>query len=160
MNFFFPSLCIGKESSEQEMGNFRSLERKQFLYSAFSCQYIPNIPNSHPSEAVLYGGNTLWSRRANNLVRHTGTPSWVTGNHGLINYIDTKAKCRHLKIYFAAGCLSVWGPLPYYDPIPHTYSYREGGGELTREKVREATVHKAGSKIPTWLTVSPVYKLW
>jgi hypothetical protein len=24
-----------------------------------------------------------------------------------------------------------------------------GGGELTREKVREALVHKAGSKIPT-----------
>jgi hypothetical protein len=29
---------------------------------------------------------------------------------------------------------------------------------LTREKVRGATVHKAGSKIPTWLTVSAVYK--
>jgi hypothetical protein len=33
------------------------------------------------------------------------------------------------------------------------------GGELTREKVRGATVHEAGSKIPTWLTVSSVYKL-
>jgi hypothetical protein len=30
----------------------------------------------------------------------------------------------------------------------------KGGGELTREKVREATVHKAG-----W-AVSPVYKLY
>jgi hypothetical protein len=29
-----------------------------------------------------------------------------------------------------------------------------------REKVRMAIVHKAGSKIPTWLTVSLVYKLW
>ncbi len=37
----------------------------------------------------------------------------------------------------------------------------KGGGESwTREKVRGATVHKAGSKIPTWLTVSSVYKLW
>jgi hypothetical protein len=34
--------------------------------------------------------------------------------------------------------------------IQYTYSHREGkGGELTREKVRGATVHKAGSKIPT-----------
>ena len=35
-----------------------------------------------------------------------------------------------------------------------------GRVELTREKVRGAIVHKAGSKIPTWLTVSPVYKLY
>jgi hypothetical protein len=33
------------------------------------------------------------------------------------------------------------------------------GGELTRENVTGAIVHKAGEKIPTWLTVSPVYKL-
>ncbi len=31
---------------------------------------------------------------------------------------------------------------------------------LTREKVRGAIVHKAGSKIPTRLTVSRVYKLY
>jgi hypothetical protein len=30
---------------------------------------------------------------------------------------------------------------------------------LTREKVSGATFHKAGSKIPTLLTSSPVYKL-
>ncbi len=45
----------------------------------------------------------------------------------------------------------------------HSRMYRYPGiipGELTREKVRGATVHKAGSKISTWLTVSPVYKLW
>jgi hypothetical protein len=34
------------------------------------------------------------------------------------------------------------------------------GEELTREKVRGAIVHKAGSKITTLLTVSPVYKLY
>ncbi len=28
--------------------------------------------------------------------------------HGLINYIDTKAKCRHLK-QFSCKCSSVWG---------------------------------------------------
>jgi hypothetical protein len=36
-----------------------------------------------------------------------------------------------------------------------------GKESWTREKVREATVHKAGSKLPIWLTyVSPFYKLW
>jgi hypothetical protein len=41
-----------------------------------------------------------------------------------------------------------------------TYSDREGGGgERTREKVRGATVHRAESKTPTLLNVSPVYKL-
>ncbi len=40
--------------------------------------------------------------------------------------------------------------------------HMEGGrGESwTREKVKGATAHKAGSKRPTYLTVSPVYKLW
>ncbi len=82
-------------------------------------------------------------------------------------------------------CLSVWGfesvkiksvkllqsmvsnmtqqtPPP---PPSHTLSdlyllyilwHRRGGESWTREKVRGATAHKAGSKIPTWLTVSPV----
>jgi hypothetical protein len=36
---------------------------------------------------------------------------------------------------------------------------RGKGGELTREKVRGATFHKADLKIPTGLTVSLVYKL-
>jgi hypothetical protein len=29
-----------------------------------------------------------------------------------------------------------------------------GGGELTREKVKGATVHKAGSKIPTYTLIN------
>jgi hypothetical protein len=36
----------------------------------------------------------------------------------------------------------------------------EGWGRWTREKVRGAIVYKAGLRIPTWLTVSPVYKLF
>jgi hypothetical protein len=54
---------------------------------------------------------------------------------------------------------------PYPPPLHTVYEYTvylfthgEGGGESwTREKVRGATVHKAGSKIPTWLAVSLVY---
>ena len=61
---------------------------------------------------------------------------------------------------FAAGVYlsEVQNHIPY--PITHcirvytiqyTYSHRERGkgGEITREKVRGATLHKAGLKIPT-----------
>ncbi len=62
-----------------------------------------------------------------------------TSDHGLMNHKDTKAKCRHLKKLTCS-------------------LYTERGGESWAiEKVRGATVHKAGSKIPTCLTVSPVY---
>jgi hypothetical protein len=104
-----------------------------------------------------------------------------TPDHGLINYKDIKAKCRRLKILPVKGlcgrCLYLSEapspPMTPYPPSPlHTvyvytvYLYPQGWGmggggvELTREKVRGETVHKVGSKIPTWLTVSPVYKLW
>ncbi len=83
---------------------------------------------------------------------------------------DSHAKCRLLKKLTCKGtlgrCLSVWEPQipPYalYMWIQYTYSHREGGrGERgTREKVRGETLHKGGLKIPTWLTVSAVYKLW
>jgi len=42
-------------------------------------------------------------------------------SHGLINYIDTNAKCRHLKKLTLGSCvrdLSVWGPL--HSLWPHT----------------------------------------
>ncbi len=61
---------------------------------------------------------------------------------------------------FAAGVYLSEAPsypmIPYPPPpytlhtcILYTYSHKEGGGELTREKVRGATVPKAGLKIPT-----------
>jgi hypothetical protein len=49
----------------------------------------------------------------------------------------------------------------YFIQYLFTQGRGEGGVgtvEITKEKVRGATVHKAGSKTPT-LTVSPVYKL-
>jgi hypothetical protein len=129
--------------------------------------------------------------------------SVISCDHGLINYTDAKAKCRHLKklnwkgtlrqvficlrppplLGFCLGWSSnfvcsqsgqiqsvtiLQNPVP--SPLHTAYVYtvhgilihtrKGGGGSWTREKVRGATVHKAGSKIPTWLTVSPVYKLW
>jgi hypothetical protein len=38
--------------------------------------------------------------------------------------------------------------------------HKEGGGEVTREKVRGAIINKVGRKIPTRLTVYLVYKLY
>ncbi len=44
-------------------------------------------------------------------------------------------------------------PYTLYTCIQYTYSQREGGeeGDLTREKVRGAIVHKAGRKYLIWL---------
>jgi hypothetical protein len=89
-----------------------------------------------------------------------------------IRLIEDNAHCRHLKILpCCKGTLrqvvSVWCPLPI--PLTHCIYIRvysiliytgKGGESGTREKVRGAIVHKAGSKIRTWLNVSPVYKLW
>jgi hypothetical protein len=76
------------------------------------------------------------------------------GCHGLINYIDTKAKCCHLENWpwpvkgLCCRCLAVWGPLPSYDTRPPLsycirvycvliHTGKGGGEELTREKVIE-----------------------
>jgi hypothetical protein len=67
---------------------------------------------------------------------------------------------------FFGRCLSVCGPEPC-TPLTHCsrvysiqYLFTHGRGEgweiWSREKVTGATVHKAGSKIPTWLTVPPL----
>ncbi len=77
------------------------------------------------------------------------------------------------KIYLlrdsAAGVYLFEAPSLLLPPPPYTlfilyvytlylFTQGRGGGvvELTREKVRGATVHKAPSKTPTWLTVSSV----
>jgi hypothetical protein len=72
----------------------------------------------------------------------------------------TKAKCRHSKKTYLQRDFAADDYLSDTPPPPplHTvyvhvrsYSHREerGGMGLTREKVKGATVHKAGSKIPT-----------
>ncbi len=77
--------------------------------------------------------------------------------HGLINYIDTKAKCSHLKIWPVKGlcgrCLSVWGPEPQHPPSLHTvyvytvylFTQRKGGGRLNQ---REG---KRGNSSQSWV---------
>ncbi len=91
--------------------------------------------------------------------------------HRKTRLIEGNAKCCHLKKWPAKGlcgrCLFVWGPQPHTPPPLRTvhaytvYLFTKGRRESwTKEKVTGATVHKAGSKISTWLTVSPVYNLW
>ncbi len=95
-----------------------------------------------------------------------------------IRLIEGNAKCRHLKKWTCKGtcgrcCDFCLRPRTPYPPSPLTYCIRvysilihteKGweGGELSREKVRVAALHMQswGSKIPTWLTVSAVCKLW
>jgi hypothetical protein len=51
---------------------------------------------------------------------------------------------------FAAGFYMSGTPFLLMTPyLPPLHTQGKGGGELTREKVRGATVHKAGTKIPT-----------
>jgi hypothetical protein len=50
----------------------------------------------------------------------------------------------------------IWSPTGL--KIPHPLPAREKG-ELNQREVTGATVHKAGSKIPTLLIASHVYKL-
>jgi hypothetical protein len=89
-----------------------------------------------------------------------------------IRLIEGNAKCRHLKnltVKVLCGrCLSIWGPGPP-NPLPLTNCIRvysklihtgKGGESWTREKGRGERVHKAGSKIPTLMFVSLVYKPW
>ncbi len=90
-----------------------------------------------------------------------------------IRLIEGNSKYRHLKILNLKGILrqllSVWGAELHNPPPPLThcsvyvyavylFTQGKGGGvgRWTREKVRGKTDHKAGSKIPTWLTVSLV----
>ncbi len=88
--------------------------------------------------------------------------------------IESNVKCRYLKNFTCKGTLRQVFYLseapPSYDPIfpsPLTHCIRvysilihtgKGGrGELTREKVRGATVHKAGRKYQhDWLSLQPI----
>ncbi len=85
--------------------------------------------------------------------------------------IEGNSKCRHLKKLTCKETLRqvficLRPRTPYTPPPLHTASIlihtrKMGRGESgTREKARSATVRRAGSKIPTWLTLYPVYKLW
>ncbi len=75
--------------------------------------------------------------------------------HRLIPYIDTKAKCRHLKICKRPLrqvfiCLS-YTPTPLHTVYVHVllHTWYGEGGELNQRKGGGATDHKAGLKIPT-----------
>ncbi len=53
---------------------------------------------------------------------HSGSTTEKGGSHGLINFIDTNAKCRHLKKLPVKGlcgsCLSFLGPSPLMTIYP------------------------------------------
>ncbi len=129
--------------------------------------FVPSV--TQPDLIVLQPGRT----------RTGGTIGWSGSLHShtslgasprKIRLIECNAKCRYLKSLPVKGlcgrcffCLSppplLWPHIPQLTHCIREYSIlihkgkERRGGQLTREKVR-------GAKIPTWLTVSPVYKLY
>jgi hypothetical protein len=118
------------------------------------------IPILFPFQLV----DSSWCRRSTSCSWTGRTPATAPASpyrysHGLINYLEIKAKYRHLRKLTCNRTLRqvfislrpsplLWPLTPplhtvYLDTV--TYSHREGGGELTREKVPGATLHKAGS---------------
>ncbi len=105
-------------------------------------------------------------------------PSWILTagqslHHGPNIFKDTEPvmsaflKNWPIKV-LGSRCLSVWGPDPLPPPVTHCMNTvhalihtGKGGREVDeqREGWRGASSQE-GSKIPTWLTVSPVYKFY
>ncbi len=135
-----------------------------FLAVAWFCDF-GQPSNSTTSEF----GQTCIPTHARLGVERQGGGALLGVTRWTIRLIDSKAICRRLKNWHVKAlcgrCLSVWGPEPHTTPscalCIFIYTGKGRRGESwTREKVRGATVHEAGSKILPWLIVSPVYKLW
>ncbi len=90
-----------------------------------------------------------------------------TNKRRKIRLIESNAKC--LKEFTCKGVLSVWVPLPSYDPIsppPPTHCIRicsiltvlsRGGGGLYQREGYSAIVHEAGRKYQhDWLCVQSI----
>ncbi len=98
------------------------------------------------------GGHLSWILQQRSLTVEVGLRGGGE-EHGLINFIDTEAKCRQLKKFtckvLCGRCLSVWGPLPSNHSIPlppytfvvhvyTVYSFTQGmGGSGERAIQRE-----------------------
>ncbi len=96
--------------------------------------------------------------------------------HGLINYIDKKPKCRHLKKLICKGtlqrCLSVWVPLPIlwpHTPLTHcilayciliTYTHlhtEKGGSDEPERRLKGQQFTKLGQKYQhDWLYLQSI----
>jgi hypothetical protein len=73
-------------------------------------------------------------------------------------------------VFALRRCLSVWGSEPHTPPPPlynvyvsTVYLFTQGrgkGGELKQRKGERGNSSQSQSKIPTRLTLTPVYKLW
>ncbi len=119
---------------------------------------------------LRYWMSTLIGRNWKSLTYHPAKflAAKYAKNRRKIRLIEGKYKIssynKNLSVKGLCGrCLSIYlGPEPHtpppytpYECIQYTYLHREGG-EGRVEPGRGVTVHKAGSKIPTWLTVSPL----
>ncbi len=102
-----------------------------------------------------WGANCcVWKADKSNCVKSPGDR--IVGGHRKTRLIEDNAKCHHLKELTYKGNLRqmfilLWPRSPSLPPhtiyVYTVYLFTHGRGESwTREKVREATVHKVGSK--------------
>ena len=98
-----------------------------------------------PNNGRKKGGGKLYVPSTAELVKRNIRRSWTISSTFLISLF--------VLIVLYIGLLQPTPPYALYLCVQYTYSIhtgKGGGGEsLTREKVRGATVHNAGSKIPT-----------
>ncbi len=137
--------------------------REQTLwYSRYICTFWSTVSyNSSQKSANLLSNHDDRCVRvaAHNFRHHWGVHNSQSGQGKSLKHKTHTRQCKmssSLKNWHVKGlcgrCLSV--------PYPIRCSHRGRGESWTKEKVIWATVHKDGSKIPTWMTVSPDYKLW
>ncbi len=126
--------CLQSTLHGPELSDVSALQRPVLLLELST----PQGPELHLTCLHYKGLCCTWS-----CLHHRGL-SWIWR-------VYTTEACAAPGVVYTTGA---W-------PASQTHTAGKGeGGAWIREKVRGATVHKVGSKIPTRLAVSPVYKLW
>jgi hypothetical protein len=111
------------------------------VYQAVGCAILASVGGGGGAKMhgiLLFQFHDHYSQR----YKYTGIVPYMTRNHGPlsfslyhgpINYIDTKAKCRHHP-----------PPHAHYIRVYSLLIHTGKGTELNQREVREATVHKTG----------------
>ncbi len=154
--------CSGSCQTDSNRFRFRRYRGSAYRLGDFHSGSVhESTPKTKEDKKKCHRKYTQWKKRS--------SIDWIRRK---IRLTKGNSKCPHLKKLTCKGTLrqvfiSRRPRNRTYSPEHTVYVYtvfsvhihtgRGGGGNW--EKVRGATVNRAGSKIRTWLTVSPAYKL-